>query len=310
MAVSATRLAQLIEEFKPVKGQIEQIDRKYSLDYVDPDLNMPESLDLPRIEFVPKTDEELNDLALEQVRPSYLADIRRAETARANGIAAIDRKRLTLEEKTRQTQAKYLAAFTAETTRVNNKMINNGLLYSSVLTAVKQKAQDDYESNVAESNAQAQAGMAIYDEEQQVVESNFNSAKLSVEQERDARQKAAYNKLKQKDEDERVRIEKYNNQLEEKETKYKFNRARSLELIRQAEYNRAYAARKLYQQMGSVGYEEAMLWEKYNVFLRHFGAFNKREEALTHIQIDNYVRGHLKQNYDMLVDWINRNVPV
>lgn len=310
MAISASRLEQLRQEFIPVKNQIDKIDRKYSLDYVEPLLDMPQSLDLPRLTYTPKTEQQLSTLANQNTYASYVSNLNRLANTKASNLRRIDKQLLALEEKNRATLAKLLSEHDRELDNVNNKMINAGLMFSTVIERVKSDIRKDYERKVAQSNASADNDRNALQAEREQIEADYAEALAGAEAQRQAKIQAEYIRLLKAEQAEQTRVAKYNAQLDEKEKKYLMSRAKALESAKQAEYNRAYAAKKLYQQMGAVGYEEAVLWEKYNVFTKHFSSFTKREEALALVQGDAYVQGHLKQYYSTLLDWINRNVPV
>lgn len=309
MAISSTRYNQLREEFIPVKKKIDDVDRKYSLDYVEPTLDMPESLDLPLLEYVEKSEQQLRNLADEQTYASYLSGVNRLNSSKASKMLRLDSKALALEEKTRLKLAELLNKLNKEVENVNFKITNAGMLFSSVAERAKARLRQEYESNVEQSNQSAENDLEAIQAERDQTEENYNAALADLNTQRQALIQAAYDKLVDAEQDEQTRVIKYNNALTEKEKKYQMSRAKALEAARQAEYNRTYAARKLYQQMGAVGYEESVLWEKYNIFVSHFVNFTKREEALILIQGDGYVQGHLKQYYTTLLDWVNRNIP-
>ena len=73
MAISSARMKELIAKYDVIKGKVEDIDRKYSLDYREPLLNMPESLGLTKLQYVPKTEEQLRAAAEERIAASYIA---------------------------------------------------------------------------------------------------------------------------------------------------------------------------------------------------------------------------------------------
>ena len=309
MAVSAERLAQLREQFIPTKNKIDDIDRKYSLDYVEPKLDMPESLDLPRLEYTPKTQDQLNKLAEEKTEAAYLSDVNRINSNKTYAMLRLDKQLLSLEEKTRLKLAKLLSKLNSELHNVNVKITNAGMLFSTVAERAKAELRSEYESKVAQCNESADNNRNVIEYERAQLEQRYDGELNGCQAERAAQIKQAYNKLLTDEQDEQTRVEKYNTSLDEKEKKYLYNRAKAVEQIRQAEYDRAYKAKKLYQEMGAVGYEENILWEKYNVFVAHFANFTSREEALTLIKCDSYVQGHLKQYYSTLVDWVTRNLP-
>lgn len=309
MAVSATRLAELRAEFEKVKLKIDDIDRKYSLDYVEPQLNMPESLNLPPLSYEPKTEEQLTALAEEQTLASHLSALARLQSANAADMLRIDRQLSDSDEKTRIKIADLLKKLNDEIEDVQRRITNAGMLFSTVAERIKFKLRRQYEQDVNECNTQADNTRQSLETERTALNDKYNQSVLSLEQQRQARINGLITELTEKERDELEKVQKYNAVLSEKETKYQMSRAKALEAARQAEYDRAYKAKKLYQQMGAAGYEESVLWEKYNVFVAHFANFTKREEALILIQGDNYVQLHLKQYYSTLVEWVNRNVP-
>lgn len=309
MAINSDRLAYLRAEFDKVKAQIDQIDRKYSLDYNEPLMDMPASLDLERLTFTPKSEQQLRMLANEQVYASYLEAMRRLDTGLSSDKIRIEQKLHSIEKNARTQQYKLLTVFNAQVAKMRKRLTDNGILFSTLITTQTEKYRKEYDAGLAESNTQADSERVAVQAQLTSVEEEYAAAKQGVENERNAKAQAVYNKLAQSQADEQERIDKYNTQLDEKEKKYLVTRAKALEQARQAEYNRSFAAKKLYQQMGATGYEETMLWEKYNVFVKHFANFTKREEALVLIQGDSYVRNHLQQYYSTLVDWVNRNVP-
>lgn len=308
MAVSAERFRVLCEEFKPVKQRIADIDRKYSLTYVEPDLDIPESLGLPLLEFTPKTEQELLSAATEQTEASHLAALSRLDSGKAAKLASVDRQISDLEEQTRTKLAGMLSSLNKETDAINKRIVNAGMIFSTTAERLKAKLRYDYEKQAEECNQSAANDLQTLTSRREQINSDYDESVASLNSQRQAKLNVAYDKLVKSDRAEQTRVDKYNNAVSEKETKYKLTRARALEAIKQAEYNRSFAAKKLYQQMGATGYEEAMLWEKYNVFIAHFSSFTVREEALVLIQTDSYVRGHLKQYYSTLLEWVNLNI--
>lgn len=309
MAVSADRLEQLRQEFIPVKNKIDQIDRKYSLDFKEPIMDMPERLDLPKLQYVEKTETELKTEADDKVKAGYIASLRSLESRYATKLASIEKRRQEAAEKARSDQAKYLADFTRETNALQQKLIDNGMLFSSVIDRMKLRLQTEYEQKVTESNTNVEQKNTILDDERGRLDESYANEKSELEKERAAKSVNEYNILVKNEQNKQISIEKYNAQLDEKEKKYLMARAKALENARQAEYNRSFAAKKLYQQMGATGYEQSKLWEKYEVFVSHFANFTKREEAMALIRYDSYVMSHLQQYFNTLIDWVNRNVP-
>lgn len=271
---------------------------------------MPESLNLPRLDYVPKTDEELMRLADEQTLANYVSNVSRLSNSNASNMLRLDKQLLDIEERTRVKIAALVKALSQDVQNVNTKIANAGMLFSTVADRAKAKLQRECDANVEECSISAENQRQALQTEREQIEANYNEALTALDTQRQAQMQAAYNKLLASDRAEQTRVEKYNTALAEKETKYLASRAKAYEAARQAEYSRSFTAKKLYQQMGATGYEESMLWEKYNVFVNHFATFTKREEAFALINGDSYVSAHLKQYFSTLVDWVYRNVPV
>lgn len=309
MAISVVRLNQLMEEFVPVKTKIDKIDRKYSLDYREPILDMPESLNLPKLTYAAKTERQLRDEAELNVKAAYLSKLNSLEARYALKYAELDRRKRTIDEKARAEQARYLADFTKSTASLRQRLVDNGMLFSSVIDRTIARLRVEYEQKVTESNASADNKNAAAEQERQGLESRYADEKAAVEKERSAKTDEEYASLVKKEQDKKTSVDKYNMALDEKEKKYLMARAKALENAKEAEYERSFAAQKLYQQMGATGYEQAKLWEKYNVMVNHFATFRVREEAMAVINYDSYVQMHLQQYFSTLVDWVKRNVP-
>lgn len=309
MAISADRLEQLRQEFIPVKNRIDQIDRKYSLDYKEPLMDMPESLDLVKLEYVEKSESELNKEAEYKTKAKFASLYKSLESRRVAKLANNKKQQQEVAEKARCEQEKYLTEFTRETRALRQKLIDHGMLFSSTIDRMTANLQTEYEQKVTSSNKSVEEQTQILLNQSKEIEKQFNAEEYLLDMGYSAQLHDEYNKLVESEKARQTSIIKYNSLLDEKEKKYQMARAKTLENAKQAEYNRSFAAKKLYQQMGATGYEQAMLWEKYNVFVSHFGSFTVREEALALIRADSYVSGHLKQYYNTLIDWVNRNVP-
>ncbi len=308
MAISQDRYQQLAAEFAPVKTQVEAVDRKYSLDYNEPLLDMPQSLDLPRLEFTPKTERELREEADLQVKPRYLERLLALNKSYSADVNKTERALLNAEESARKALAKLAADFNTDAETIRSKLIDAGLLYSSALSRITEQRRTQYQADVDNANASADAERNVITKQREVLDLNYNNSVAELEEERNARAQTAYNSLKTKDDAEKIRTEKYNNGLEEKEQKYLYSRARAYEYARQAEYDRAFEARRLRNEIGAAGYEEAIITEKYGILTRYVSALGNREEALAVVQGDNFCRLHLKEYYNTLIDYINRNL--
>ena len=78
MSITDERARQLAELDQTIRKKITAIDTKYSTSFVEPELDLPDSLNLVPLTFTPKSDVQIAALAHEQALPSYLVKIGRA----------------------------------------------------------------------------------------------------------------------------------------------------------------------------------------------------------------------------------------
>lgn len=307
MAISSARMQELIALYNVIKGKVEDVDRKYSLDYREPLLDMPESLNLTPLKYVPKTEAQLLSSAEELISPVYLAKQRQLDTSYANNMQKIAKRYSELDADSRAKLNKLLKEYNETCDKLYKRLVDNGLRFSSIIDKANGEARDDYNKAVAEQNGAAQSEKNIIDSDKQSLTDVYTAACQSLSEEKQAKLAQTYGKLVENEAKAEQNIAKYNAKLDEKEARYQASRARAYEYARQAEYDRAFTAAKLYAQLGATGYTEKMQWEKYRLFQEGFASLLK-EEALALVNMDGFARGHLQDYYSTLIDWINRNL--
>ena len=73
MALSKERVNELIEIYNGLKARIFRIEEQYSLDFVEPELDMPDSLNLTKLTYQPKSEKELKVLAQQQASATIVS---------------------------------------------------------------------------------------------------------------------------------------------------------------------------------------------------------------------------------------------
>ena len=304
MAISTERMYELIDLYAALKVRVLKIDEKYSLDYVEPDLDLPDSLNLQKLEFTPKTEEELRALAEQSVAATFLskqASIDKAYATKLNSVAS----KLALNDNSAATQLdKLVAQYEQNCDVVKKKAMRNGLVFSNVTDKYLSLELESHTKRVLDKTAEFNRKSEVIMQEQSDAENAYQQSREALEQEKQARIVAAYQKLLDAQEKERLSIEKYNNGLEEKEQKYQASRARTYEAARRAAYNRAFNNAKLYAEMGETGFRQLIMREKYYVCQDAFFPL-RREEAQAILTFDSFLQSHLAIYYDSFVAWIN-----
>lgn len=303
-AITQERMLELIAIYDALKVKVEAVDRKYSLDYHEPLIDMPESLNLTKLEFIPKTEQELTELANRQVEATYISKQRQLDTSKNNSMQSINKKYADLAEELRVKSQTLLNNYNAACDKLKIKLINNGLMYSTVNSKANAQARDDYDKSVRELNAQYDVKREQIDDEKNYIETSYTQNCLSLADEQKAAALKVYDSLVESQYKEEQSVDKYNTGLDEKEAKYQAARAKAIEYAWEAEYDRAFNAAKLYQQMGANGFQEMKLTEKLNLCKQAFMPL-KRNEAQTLLTVDSFLKTHLLDYYSAFVDWIN-----
>lgn len=303
-AITQERMLELIAIYDALKVKVEAVDRKYSLDYHEPLIDMPESLNLTKLEFIPKTEQELTELANRQVEATYISKQRQLDTSKNNSMQSINKKYADLAEELRVKSQTLLNNYNAACDKLKIKLINNGLMYSTVNSKANAQARDDYDKSVRELNAQYDVKREQIDDEKNYIETSYAQNCLSLADEQKAAALKVYDSLVESQYKEEQSVDKYNTGLDEKEAKYQAARAKAIEYAWEAEYDRAFNAAKLYQQMGANGFQEMKLTEKLNLCKQAFMPL-KRNEAQTLLTVDSFLKTHLLDYYSAFVDWIN-----
>ena len=303
MAVSTERFYELLALYDALKVRVLKVDEKYSLDYVEPELDMPDSLNLQKLTFTPKTEEELLVLAEQSVAPTILskqATIDKNYTTKLNSIAS---KQAQNNNNATTQMDKLLVQYEENCENIKKKVKRNGLVFSNVTDKYLSLELDAHSKRVQNKTEEFNRNSEVLTQEQTDAEAVYKETCAALEKEKQARIADAYQKLLDEQEKERVSIEKYNNSVEEKEQKYQAARARAYENARRAAYNRAYDNAKLYQALGETGYRQLVTREKYAVCQDAFFPL-RREEAETILSIDSFLRSHLGIYYSSFVDWV------
>lgn len=304
MAISTQRLLELQALYNELKVRVIAVDTKYSLDYVEPQLDLPDSLNLQKLTYTPKTKAELTTLATQEVAATYISKQRSIDSAYANKLKSYTARRAELKEKYDKKLNDATADHTKDMSNLKRKLANNGLLFSTVYTDYVARATRDYNDKIAALILESIAMEQIINNEESATDKSYQQECASLTDEKQAKIAQVYQKLFDADEKLRVSIEKYNNSLEEKEQKYQASRARAYQSARNAEYNRMYNALRIYAQLGETGYRNRILQEKYAVCKDAFWPL-RREEAQAILTFDSFLRTHLDTYYSAFVDWIN-----
>lgn len=304
MAITSQRMLELLELYKGLKERINAIDLKYSLDYNEPEIVLPDSLNLEKLTYVEKSEAELKALAEQYVSSTILSKQRNLDSTYATKLKTLARKRTALSQEQTDNLKKIDNDYAAALATLERKLTNNGLLFSTTASTARAKALADCNANKDDSNLSYRRDVEALDTEESDVDAVYQESCASLEQEKQALIAKRYQVLVEAEAKAKMSIDKYNNSIEEKEQRYQSTRAKFIESMRRAERDRVLTMTKLYMQLGDVTYRDRMVREKYATAQDVFWPL-RRDEANLLLNYDTFLSFHLEKYYSTFVDWCN-----
>lgn len=306
--ISNERYQELKALYEELKKQCLLIDEKYSLSATEPHLDLPDSLNLQKLTFVPKSEEELNALAEQKVAAVMISKERSAQKSYASQLKSLSAQRKKIFDEDAQKRDKALDELTQEKATVERKVIDNGLYFSNVANKYVTLANEKYNNTLKDIGNDTTAQYEYVTQQEQEADNAYNDVCASLEEERKLRVAEALRQFSEQEEKESLAIEKYNNSLEEKEQRYQYSKAKSYEAAYRAQQNKALQNAKIYAQLGETGYREMIEKEKFLICKTKINPLT-REEGNILLTIDTFLRESLGNYYSTLVDWINTVLP-
>lgn len=304
MAITSARLDELDVIYSELKQRLQEVDDKYSTSAHTVDMDLPESLNLQYLEYTPKTEQELQTLAEGQTANAYQSKLRSLTNSYNAKVFANSQKQSALETSHSRKLSDLLSEYNFNCDKIVQKLVNNGLMFSSFITGEVQKERQAYTLRVQQENSSYNTELAVLTSQSDQLDDTYENdcEQLQTEHENDVAN--AYFKLTQAEEKTATAVAKYNQSLDEKETKYRASRRKSIEYAQQREYERALNAARVYAEMGEQGVQNLIFTEKLNVCKAVLINLNSEEREYV-LDYDNYLQSALGTYYDYLVDWLN-----
>ena len=302
--ITEERMRALLEIYAKLKEKILYIDSKYGLTYVEPDIDLPESLYLEKMKYEPKTAAEMHTLAKQYAAATIISKQRTLDANYSTKLKALGRKRTEAFGNLNSALKKADEDYAEALEKVERKLINNCLLFSTTASKYRENALNDYNNQKQECNDNYNQNVAALDQEENDLEAVYNESMGQLDQEKEALIVKRYNDLVAAENKAKTAVDKYNNTIQEKEQRYQYSRAKFIELARRAERERVLQMTKLYWQFGETGYRDRMLRDKYAAAQDSFWPL-RRHEAEFILSTDSFLNFHLEIYYTTFVDWVN-----
>lgn len=308
MALTDVRKSELVALYDELKQDVLDIEQKYSLSFHKIDMKFPESLGLPKMQYVAPSSETIAALAQQEVAPKFLEKQRNAQKSFESQAATAEKQSAQIVENNRQKLAALAAQYAQTLKELLHKLTNNGLFVSSVRTNAERDAELDYQREVEEQTARFDAEKAALDAQKAAIVEAHENNLAALENQRLAEIAAVVQDLNQKEANKKKEVEKYNASVDEKETKYVASCKRYAEYAQQAENERALAAARLYAELGESGVELQKKSEMLNRCKTVMWSLTKEEGQFV-LSLDSFLMSHLGDYYSSLQDWVNTQLP-
>lgn len=302
--ITQQRQQELLEDYAQLKLTINQIDEKYSLSYIEVQLDLPPTLGLEPLQFVPKTQAELVQEAEQSIAAKYEEKSRNLEKSHLAAIANLQYQQQRLQQKLQQQLQELATNCDQKMLDANRKMADNGLLFSDIAAKAQSNGQADYADGEQELQQQYQQQLQALADKQTALQQSYQQSVESLEEQRQVEKVFVVLELQEKQQKQQQAVEKYNNSLEEKETKYQASCKKALRSAIQAEYQRGLEAARVYAELGESGVHQRILTEKYICCQTTFRLFS-REEAQFVMSLDSFLQTHLESSYSAFEEWVN-----
>lgn len=298
------RKAELCADYADLKTQITKIDNKYSLSYIEVELNFPPTLGLEHLTYTPKTESEIYQLGEQQVAERFQEKRRTLDKNYKTALANVNFQIENQKENSRQKLAALEADYQEALQALTHKLVNAGLLYSSIKTDAQSQALDAYDKKVSEQNSHNTAELDALSQKSSALTSAYLQNVSDLDAQKDSARNQAIKEISEKEEKNRLSIEKYNKSLDEKEIKYQASCKRALQYAVQAEYERGLQAARLYAELGESGVMQQVKAEKLVCCKTVFRLYTQTEAQYV-LSIDSFVQSHLEDSYSAFLEWIN-----
>ena len=302
--ITRERFLELLEMYNEMKVHINAIDAKYSLDYAEPKIELPDSLNLEKMTYTPKSEQELVELAEQQIMATVMSKQRTLDSSYSTKVKAIARKRTEAGKELTSKLKKVDENYGEALANVERKLTNNGLLFSTTATAYREQAYANYNQQKTDCNLNYDADIQALDAEERDLDDVYQQSCGMLEEEKQALKGKKYQELLAAEAKAKTAVEKYNNNVDEKEQRYQITRAKFIESMRRAERDRVLDMTKLYLQLGDVTYRDRMIREKYAAAQDTFWNL-RRHEAHALLEYDSFLSFHLGNYYSTFVDWVD-----
>lgn len=283
--------------------KLREIDRKYSTEYQDPELNLPESLGLEKMTFTMPDAEQLTKRARESIIADYTDkkyDIQ--EEARQQTFNAEQEKEqinFDADEDIQQLNEQYCE----DRKKCCADALDQGIFTSSVYQAKLRQLADQLKQSIAAVEAQRTQKLQQLTDQLTQIADNMQQQLANLDEVFEHQLQEAINEWTDEAYKQQQTVLKYNNTVQEKEQEYVLTREKTTFNAFMDEASRAIEASNLIANIGYTALSMLIKQEKTDLCKKFFGETGKAN-ALAIIDICPELQGHTGEYYAYLLDYV------
>ncbi len=278
------------------------IDSSYSLVAEANTLELPETLGENTLEYTPLTAAEVLAKAAKYFEADYIDKQFDINSQADNSIAKLEHKITAVQGALVNKISDITAECIEKCLTSRNHSIDNGIVNSSICEHAVSAIEEEYDNKKVEAQAVANAEVDIYQDEISTVEISQQQALDNLEDVRDAK---IEEKTLEVEDDELAKqnyVTDYNNDVDVRETKYQYNRAKDIYDANNDERDRAVDIAELQLKLGDAGLADFIAQQKfaYAKSVVQNMSYTDAKYFLT-----SAISSHLGSYYSAFVDYVN-----
>ena len=292
-----------LTQFNKFKEELEGIDKKYSADIGSVDVAMPDSLGLTKREYEMPTEDELYKLAKEALQSKYQTSKHSIEESDSKSKNNFQNKMTEAEQDATKSKEKLNRSLAKEISAIKEDATSKGVARSSIVTSAVERAQQEYGEKASDVDGEYQDKVQLITTGLEQLANQTKQALEALQQSHDSEVVAKAQKMLEDAQKEYQEVVKYNNSIDEKETKYQKERAEALNKAYNDEVERAQKIVQMYNTIGKSGVEKMAMQEKLEKAKEYFASMPK-SIAQKLIQSDSSMRHYFGEYYDYLLSYL------
>jgi hypothetical protein len=289
------------EQADELLSKLNDIDKLYSTDYIEPELNLPDTLGQTKLEYEAPSDAELRKQAEEATLADYWKAVEKITQEKLKGqntvSAKADKAKLSLSDALKQIADQ----LTTESNEAKLDAVDRGIARGSIVDSAVDELEKGSQKAQNEAKVATDAEIKELNKQLADIETLAAQAINSLDDQRDAEVKTALTKLIDSVEAKKHSALKYNNTITEAEQKYQVSREKAIAAAKEKEAERSIGMFEMQRLQGDEVVTDAKM-KTVKAYLDTLG----REQALAVLDASDAFKVHFGDYYQYIYDYADK----